>query len=46
MSLIGKIGFEKYPKVRDDFDGACGAILAASNCYRIEIVYDTNQRMN
>ena len=41
MSLIRKIGFERYPKVRDAFDGAWGTILAASNFDRIEIVYDT-----
>ena len=34
MSLIRKIGLERYPKVRDDFDGAC-------NLDRIETVYDT-----
>ena len=41
MSLIRKIGFEKYPKVRDAFDGAWGIILAASNADRIKIVYDS-----
>ena len=41
MSLIRKIGFEKYLKVRDAFDGAWGIILAASNADRIEIVYDS-----
>ena len=41
MSLIRKIGFEKYPKVSDAFDGAWGIILAASNADRIEIVYDS-----
>ena len=41
MSLIRKIGFEKYPKVRDAFDGTWGIILAASNADRIEIVYDS-----
>ena len=40
MSLIRKIGFEKYPKVRDAFDGTWGIILAASNADRIEI-YDS-----
>ena len=39
MSLIRKIGFEKYLKVRDAFDVAWGIILAASNADRIEIVY-------
>ena len=39
MSLIRKIGFEKYLKVRDAFDGAWGIILAASNADRIKIVY-------
>ena len=34
MSLIRKIGLERYPKVRDDFDSTC-------NLDRIEIVYDT-----
>ena len=41
MSLIRKIGFEKYPKVRDAFDGAWEIILAASNADRIKIVYDS-----
>ena len=41
MPLIRKIGFEKYTKVRDAFDGAWGIILAASNADRIEIVYDS-----
>ena len=41
ISLIRKIGFEKYPKVRDAFDGAWGIILVASNADRIEIVYDS-----
>ena len=41
MSLIRKIGFEKYLQVRDAFDGAWGIILAASNADRIEIVYDS-----
>ena len=41
MSLIRKIGFEKYLKVRDAFDGAWGIILAASNADRIEIVHDS-----
>ena len=41
MSLIRKIRFEKYPKVRDAFDGAWGIILAASNADRIEIAYDS-----
>ena len=41
MSLIHKIGFEKYPKVRDAFDGAWGITLATSNADRIEIVYDS-----
>ena len=41
MSLIRKIGFEKYPKVRDAFDGTWGIILAASNADRIDIVYDS-----
>ena len=41
MPLIRKIGFEKYPKVRDAFDGAWGIILAASNADRIEIVCDS-----
>ena len=41
ISLIRKIGFEKYPKVRDAFDGAWGVILATSNADRIEIVYDS-----
>ena len=41
MSLIRKIRFEKYPKVRDAFGGAWGIILAASNADRIEIVYDS-----
>ena len=41
MSLIGKIGFEKYKKFRDAFDGAWGTVLAVSNFDRIEIVYDT-----
>ena len=31
MSLIRKIGFEKYPKVRDAFDDAWGTILAESD---------------
>ena len=39
MSLIRKIGFEKYPKIT--FDGAWGTILAVSNFHRIEIFYDT-----
>ena len=39
--MIRKIRFEKYPKVRDAFDGAWGIILAASNADRIEIVYDS-----
>ena len=34
-------GLEKYPKVRDAFDGAWGTILAASNADRIEIVHDS-----
>ena len=34
-------GLEKYPKVRDAFDGAWGIILAASNADRIEIVCDS-----
>ena len=34
-------GLEKYPKVRDAFDGAWGIILAASNADRIEIVHDS-----
>ena len=41
ISLIRKIEFEKYPKVRDAFDGAWGVILATSNADRIEIVYDS-----
>ena len=41
MSLIRKIGLEKYPKVRDAFDGAWGTILAVSNLDRIKIVYQT-----
>ena len=41
ISLIRKIGFEKYPKVRDAFDGAWGITLATSNADRIEIVYDS-----
>ena len=41
MFLILKIGLEKYPKVRDAFDGAWGIILAASNADRIEIVHDS-----
>ena len=41
MSLIRKIGFEKYLQVRDAFDGAWGIILAASNADRIEIVCDS-----
>ena len=41
MSLIRKVGLEKYPKVRDAFDGAWGTILAVSNLDRIEIVCDT-----
>ena len=41
ISLIHKIGFEKYPKVRGAFDGAWGIILAASNADRIKIVYDS-----
>ena len=41
MSLIREIGFEKYLKVRDAFDGAWGIILAASNADRIMIVYDS-----
>ena len=41
MSLIRKIGLEKYPKVRDVFDGAWGTILAVSNLDRIKIVYQT-----
>ena len=41
MSLIRKIGFEKYPKVRDAFDGARETILASSNFDRIEIIYGT-----
>ena len=42
MSLIRKVEFEKYSKVRDAFDGAWGIILAASNADRIEIVYGIN----
>ena len=41
MSLIRKIGFEKYLKVTDAFDGAWGIILTASNADRINIVYDS-----
>ena len=41
MSLIRKIGFEKYPEVRDAFGSAWGTILVASSFHRIEIVYDT-----
>ena len=41
MSLIRKIGLEKYPKVRDAFDGAWGTVLAVSNLDRIKIVYET-----
>ena len=41
MSLICKIGFEKYPKVSDALDGTWGTILVASNFDRIEIVYNT-----
>ena len=42
MSLIGKTGFEKNPKVWDVFDSAWGTILAASNSDRIEIVFYTH----
>ena len=41
MSLVRKIGFEKYAKVRDAFEDTWGITLAASNVYRIEIVYDS-----
>ena len=41
MSLIRKIGLEKYSKVMDTFDSALGTILAVSNLDRIEIVYGT-----
>ena len=41
MSLFRKIGFEKYPEVRDAFDGAWGTIVAVSNFDKIEIDYDT-----
>ena len=40
MSLIRKIGFEKYPEVSDAFDGAWGTVLAASNFDKIEIDYN------
>ena len=42
MSLIRKVEFEKYSKVRDAFDGAWGIILAVSNADRIEIFYGIN----
>ena len=41
MCLIRKIRFEKYPNVRDAFDGAWEIILAASNADRIEIIYES-----
>ena len=49
MYLVHKIVFEKYPKVRDAFDGVWrmmaygvwGTVLAVSNVDRIEIVYDS-----
>ena len=41
ISLIQKIGLEKYPKVKYTFDGACGTIFAVSNLDRIGISYDT-----
>ena len=41
MSLIRKIGFEKYANVRNAVDGAWETILAVSNADRIDIVYDS-----